>query len=425
MARDTPTAAVKQTRFDAGGLERVQRRTLRTLMGGIVPGGAAMSSAYSSAAILGEELSGSETMGGVAASGLTLGAALTAIPLARFMVAHGRRPGIAGGYVIAAGGAALCLISALAGTYPLLIVGMMCVGLGYSGNMAARFAAADLAEEPGTAIGTLIWASTFGSVLGPTVGFGPARSFATAIGLDELAGPYLLSILLFSLAALVVGTFLRPDPLEVSGGIGRDETKPPLRSFIHPILKSSDGRLAVGSMMTGHVVMVGVMTMVPIHLRSGGNELSVVGYVISLHIIGMYALSPIVGRLADRIGAHRLIAVGGLLLAFGAEVAAHNEAHESLEAFIGMFVIGVGWNCGLVASSTLLVRTFTGDDRVGIQGLADLCMTAAGASAGMIAGFFMAATTFHHLSHTAVVFGLIPTLIVLARWVGKRRGQGR
>ncbi len=161
--------------------------------------------------------------------------------------------------------------------------------------------------------------------------------------------------------------------------------------------------------------------MMPLHLRSGGNDLETVGYVISLHIIGMYALSPIVGRLADRFGSHVLIAVGGLLLALGAEVTAHNEAHESLGAFIGMFVIGVGWNCGLVASSALLVRTFTGDDKVGIQGLADMCMTAAGASAGLAAGFTMAATGFHHLSHAAMVVGLLPPVAVVVAWLGRRR----
>lgn len=392
-------------------------------MAGIIPGGAAMSSAYSTAAILGEELTGSETLGGIAASCITIGASLTAIPMAQFMVAKGRRPGIAGGYTLACGGSLLCLIAALSGWYPFLIVGILGVGIGYAANMAARFAAADLATEAGAAIGTLVWASTFGSVLGPTLGFGPARSIATAIGLDELAGPYVLSALLFILAGGIVSVFLRPDPLEVAGGIGRLEAREPLLSFIRPVLASPDGRLAVGSMMIGHVVMVGVMTMMPLHLRSGGHELQVVGFVISLHIIGMYAFSPIVGRLADRFGPRPIIAIGGVLLAVGSEITAHNAAHESFEAFIGMFIIGIGWSCGLVASSALLVRAFTGSNRVGIQGLADLCMTAGGAAAGVAAGFVVATTAFHHLSHAAMLVGLIPTLAVLISWVGTRQAD--
>jgi MFS family permease len=404
-------------------LATVQRRTLRTLMGGIIPGGAAMSSAYSSAAILGEELTGNELLGGIAASGLTMGAAFTAIPLARVMTERGRRPGIAGGYAIAGIGALVCLTAAQVGWYPLLVLGMLGIGLGYASNMAARFAAADLADEPGSAIGMLIWASTFGSVLGPLLGFGPIRTLATSIGLDELAGPYLLSSTLFVVAALTVHFFLRPDPLVVSGGLGRSESRVPLRSYIGPLVESRDGRLAVGSMMVGHIVMVGIMTMLPLHMRAGGHELQVIGSMISLHIIGMYAFSPIVGKLVDRLGPQRMIVVGSLLLTVGSVVAARNEAHQSLGAFVGMFLIGIGWSCGLVASSALLVRTFDGPNRVGIQGLADMCMTAGGASAGITAGLVLAVSTFPVLATGATVVATLPTVTVLIRWWSTRRSE--
>ena len=406
----------------------VQRRTLRVLMGGIIPGGAAMSSAYSSAAILGEELTGNELLGGIAASGLTMGAAFTAIPLARVMAERGRRPGIAGGYAIAGVGAVVCLAAAQIGWYPLLVLGMMGIGLGYASNMAARFASADLADEPGSAIGMLIWASTFGSVLGPLLGFGPIRSLSTSIGLAELAGPYLLSATLFVVAALSGHFFLRPDPLLVAGGLGRSETRVPLRSYLRPLVESPDGRLAVGSMMVGHIVMVGIMTMLPLHMRAGGHELQVIGYMISLHIIGMYAFSPIVGKLVDRLGPQRMIVVGSLLLTVGAVVAARNEAHHSVGAFVGMFLIGIGWSCGLVASSALLVRTFDGPNRVGIQGLADMCMTAGGASAGIAAGLVLAVSTFPVLSAGAAVVATLPAVTVFVRWRSTRRspagGQG-
>ena len=399
----------------------IQKRTLRTLMVGIVPGGAAMSSSYSSAAILGEELANSELLGGIAASCLTMGAAISAIPLARVMAERGRRPGITGGYLIAAIGAVLCLTAAQVGWYPLLVLGMLGIGLGYASNMAARFASADLAEEPGSAIGTLIWASTFGSVLGPVLGFGPIRSIGTSLGLKELSGPYLLSAILFCVAALIIHLFLRPDPLMVSGGIGRAAERPPLRSFVRPVLESPEGRLAVGSMVVGHVVMVGLMTMLPLHMRSGNHELETIGYCISLHIIGMYALSPLVGRLVDRLGAYRMIAVGSTLLTVGAVLAARNEAHHSAGAFVGMFLIGVGWSCGLIASSALLVRTFDGPNRIGIQGLADMCMTAGGALAGVTSGLVLAVTTFPSLGYGAAVIGVLPASAILYHWWSVRR----
>ena len=405
-----------------GVVERdlLQRRTLRTLMAGLIPAGAGMSGAYSAAAILGEELSGSETLGGLAAAGMTAGSAVAAIPLARLMAARGRRPGLALGYLLGMGGAAACVLAALSGWYLLLVPGMAGIGIGQAANMAARFAAADMAPEAGRAIGTLVWASTFGSVLGPMLGFGPAKSAARAVGLHELSGPYLLSVLLFAVAAVVVFRYLRPDPLVMVGGVGHATERLRLREFIRPLATTSAGRLAVGSMVAGHVVMVGVMTMTPLHLRSGGHALEVVGFVISLHIIGMYALSPLVGRVADRLGARPVIAAGGVLLAVGAAFAAGSEATESGGVYLGLFLIGLGWCCGLVAGSTLLVRTFAGSNRVGIQGLADLCMTASGGLAGLGSGFMVAVAGYQNLSRAAIVVGLVPTVAVLAMLLSDR-----
>ena len=379
-----------------------------------------MSGAYSAAAILGEELSGSETLGGLAAAGMTAGAAVAAIPLARLMAARGRRPGLALGYLLGMGGAAACVLAALSGWYLLLVPGMAGIGIGQAANMAARFAAADMAPEAGRAIGTLVWASTFGSVLGPMLGFGPAKSAARAVGLHELSGPYLLSVLLFAVAAVVVFRYLRPDPLVMVGGVGHATERLRLREFVRPLATTSAGRLAVGSMVAGHVVMVGVMTMTPLHLRSGGHALEVVGFVISLHIIGMYALSPLVGRVADRLGARPVIAAGGVLLAVGAAFAAGSEATESGGVYLGLFLIGLGWCCGLVAGSTLLVRTFAGSNRVGIQGLADLCMTASGGLAGLGSGFMVAVAGYQNLSRAAIVVGLVPTVAVLAMLLSDR-----
>ena len=405
-----------------GVVERdlLQRRTLRTLMAGLIPAGAGMSGAYSAAAILGEELSGSETLGGLAAAGMTAGSAVAAIPLARLMAARGRRPGLALGYLLGMGGAAACVLAALSGWYLLLVPGMAGIGIGQAANMAARFAAADMAPEAGRAIGTLVWASTFGSVLGPMLGFGPAKSAARAVGLHELSGPYLLSVLLFAVAAVVVFRYLRPDPLVMVGGVGHATERLRLREFVRPLATTSAGRLAVGSMVAGHVVMVGVMTMTPLHLRSGGHALEVVGFVISLHIIGMYALSPLVGRVADRLGARPVIAAGGVLLAVGAAFAAGSEATESGGVYLGLFLIGLGWCCGLVAGSTLLVRTFAGSNRVGIQGLADLCMTASGGLAGLGSGFMVAVAGYQNLSRAAIVVGLVPTVAVLAMLLSDR-----
>ncbi len=410
---------------EARAQENLQRRTLRTLMAGLIPAGAAMTAAYSAAAVLGEELSGSEMLGGLAASGLTTGSALAILPLARLMSRYGRRPGLVAGYTTAAIGTTFCMLSAITGCYILLVPGMLGVGAGNAANLAARFAASDLAPEEGRAraIGTLVWASTIGAVVGPSIGLGPAKSFAGLLGVSVLAGPYMASTALFVSAALIVGRYLRPDPLVVAGGVGGTGTKEGrhLAEAARSLIGSATGRLAVLSMVVGHIVMVGVMTMTPLHLRDGDHELEIIGFVISLHIIGMYACAPVVGWLTDHLGPLIVLATGGLILFIGSEMASRTNPEDSLGIFIGLFLIGLGWNFGLISSSALLVVEFDGPERVRVQGLADLGMTAAGALAGLGSGVFVTFGGFHTLAHNSALIGLFPTVAVIMMVIRSRR----
>ena len=394
----------------------LQKRTLRTLMAGLVPAGAAITSAYSAAAVLGEEITGNETFGALAAACLTTGAALSTLPLAKIMAARGRRPGIVTGYVVAVFGALLAMIAAITEVYIFLPIGILGVGVGNGANLAARYAAADLApeESKASAIGNLVWASTIGSVLGPSLGLGPAKKVGDFLGAPDLAGPYIISGLLFLLAALTIRKWLRPDPLVVVGGIGEEgEQKTSFKEAFRKLFSSRVGRLSVGSMVVGHVVMVGVMTMTPLHLKDGGHQLEIVGFVISLHIIGMYAFSPLVGVLTQKIGAKSVIALGGLLLVVGAELASHADPEDSVGVFVGLFLIGLGWSFGLVASSTLIASEFKGSEKVRIQGLADLAMTASGGIAGIGSGLVVTLTDYQTLSHYSGILGLYPVIIVV------------
>ena len=394
----------------------LQKRTLRTLMSGLVPAGAAITSAYSAAAVLGEEITGNETLGALAAACLTTGAALSTLPLAKIMTVKGRRPGIVVGYATAVLGAILAMTAAITGVYIFLPLGILGVGVGNGANLAARFAAADLApeENKASAIGNLVWASTIGSVLGPTIGLGPAKKLGDFLGAPELAGPYIVSGLLFLLAALTIQKWLRPDPLVVIGGIGGEGgQQTSVKKAFRILFSSKIGRLSVGSMVVGHVVMVGVMTMTPLHLKDGGHQLEIVGFVISLHIIGMYAFSPLVGALTGKIGAKAVIALGGAFLVIGSELASHTEPQDSLGVFMGLFLIGLGWSFGLVASSALIASEFDGPEKVRIQGLADLSMTAAGGLAGLGSGLVVTVTDYQTLSHYSAFLGLYPLMTVL------------
>ncbi len=397
----------------------------------MVPAGAATTAAFSSATLLGKDITDSGFLGTLAAACVTIGGAVATVPIANHMSHHGRRAGLRLGWLIAVGGAALALGAAILDFYPLLLVGGVLLGCGSSTNLSARYAAADLAPESGRAkaIGLLVWAGSFGSVLGPTLGLGWAGTAAEWVGLPELAGPYLMAIALFAMASVWIDRRLRPDPLEAAGGIV-DAGSAPHTSFLSvlraarqplgAITRDPSARLAATAMLVGHAVMVGIMTATPLHMDDGNHELQIVGFVVSLHIVGMYFFAPAVGWVVDRFSARPVIALGGVTLFIGAELAAHTAAEDRLGVFVGLFLIGLGWSFGLIAGSTLLTSSFAASDRVPVQGAADLLMSGSGAAAALTGGVLYEIASYHDLSHYA---GLAAVgLAVAALWSMLGRG---
>ena len=126
------------------------------------------------------------------------------------------------------------------------------------GDFSYRALEQTLAEEDdrAQAIGSLIWASTFGTVLGPTIGLGPAPAVAEWMGLPPLAGPYVLCVVLFGAAGLLVWRRLLPDPLAVVGGVGLPAAeRPRFWDSAHLLRRSAAGRLGVLGMVSGHVAI--------------------------------------------------------------------------------------------------------------------------------------------------------------------------
>jgi MFS family permease len=185
-----------------------------------VLGSAGLTSGITVGGLLAKEMLGGDTFAGLATASLTIGSAIGAAKLAQLMVRRGRRPGLVVGYVIGSAGAVLAIASAELRWFWLLVAGSILLGAGQASNLLARYAAADLArpERRGEAISTLVFMSTFGAVAGPVL-VGVGGRLGTSLGIDELAGPFLFSIVFFLVAALNTGARLRPDPLVVAGGV--------------------------------------------------------------------------------------------------------------------------------------------------------------------------------------------------------------
>jgi MFS family permease len=247
-----------------------------------------------------------------------------------------------------------------------------------------------------------------------------------------LAGPYFFSALLFGLATLLLMLFLRPDPAVVARSMfGHPSSpiangpRPGMRAALGFVLSHPAARLGVSAMAVGSMVMVGVMAMTPVHIKGAGHDaahtLGIVGLVLSFHIAGMYAFSPVFGWLTDKLGRRPVIFLGIALLLAACGLAG-NAGHDTTRLAAALMLLGLGWSAAMVAGSTLLSESIPVELRASAQGLSDLVMGLAGATAGAVSGLVVAAWGYSTLTLLAAL--ATAPLIVLAS-LSPRRSDDR
>ncbi|WP_238153856.1 MFS transporter [Streptomyces xinghaiensis] len=403
-------------------LAALRRRTTAVLIASQILGGLGVAIGIALASVLAEEIGGSEALSGLAQTAAVAGTALLSMPLAALMSARGRRPGLTLAYAIGATGGGLVVLAAALRSFPLLLVGMAAFGAGSSANLQARFAAADLApaEQRARAISTVVWATTVGAVLGPNIAAPAGRSVA-GLGIPEAAGPFLWAAAVFVVCAVLVAALLRPDPLLTARALAPREEHPErgrsLRAGLSAVAASAPARLALVTVSTSHTVMVAIMVMTPVDLAHHGAGIELIGLVISGHIAGMYAFSPVMGWLCDRAGRLPVIGLAVVLLGAAALLAGTAGGGHGRTA-AGLFLLGLGWSAGLVAGSALLTDSVPQAARAAVQGLSDLTMNAAAGLGGALAGLVVAQAGYGWLNALGALL-LFPVVILAV--LGRRR----
>ncbi len=437
-------------------VRRVQRRTVVLLAAAQVFGGIGTGATVSIGSILAVELSGSSAWAGAVATVMTLGAALAALPLASLADRSGRRMGQVAGLSAALAGTVLMVLAVVTGTFVLLVLGAAGIGVGTAANLQARFAAVDLAEAEhrGRALSTVVWAVTVGAVAGPNL-IQPGTVVGAALGLPPVAGPFVISGAGLLVATLLVLAGLRPDPLLLAREVAAQqamERGPAARAVAEPatpgaprpggslargmraIRGSRTALLAVAAVVGAHAVMVGVMSMTPLHLQhlvegpaashaghtASGDVLVIIGFTISLHIAGMFALSPVMGWLTDKAGRTETVMIGCMLLITAVLVAGLGQGSTAAVA-VGLVLLGMGWSAATVSGSTLLAESVGQESRVVVQGVSDMLMGAAGAVGGAVSGLVLSWTGYLGLNMLGGVVGaLVLAAAFLTRVAGRR-----
>lgn len=403
---------------------QIGRRTTTTLFTAQALGSAGFIASATVSSIVGADLSGNPAWAGVPSAVYLLGSAFSAIVWGYAMDRIGRRGGLVLGFAIGVVGAGLAAATVVARSFPLFLGGLALVGTANAAMQLGRFAAAEVhpPSKRGRAISNVIVGGTVGAILGPML-VGPMGRAALRAGIDELAGPYLAGLILFSLASLVVFFRLRPDPRDTGREIAAlyPEVTPhqgATRS-IPEILREPAAIVAVVAMVSGQMVMAMLMSITALHMRGSGHALGDISLVISSHVVGMYAFSVISGRLADSIGRAPVIMVGA-----GTLVVATLLSPLSSNVFplaFALFLLGLGWNFCYVGGSSLLADQLSPAERARTQGFNDLLIGLASAGGSFGSGLVFATVGYEAMGVVGAAASLIPfTLVIWWQWDRRR-----
>jgi MFS family permease len=396
-------------------LQRARRRSTRLLVASAALGSVAHIAAVTVAAIAARELLDDDALTGASTTTTIIGSALGASLLAWLMVQRGRRVGLVLGLSIAVLGAIIATWAVLQGSFPVLLLGTFFFGFGNASNQLSRYAAADMAppDRRPWAVGLVVWAATVGAVVGPNL-VPLAASISEGFGFEALAGPFMLAAAVMGAAAVLLFGWLRPDPYELADASGRiDGDVVGSGESMRRILARPTIAIAVIAMVVGQVVMVGIMTMTPLHMDDHGHGLEAVGLVISAHTLGMFALSPISGRIAGRYGRIPTILLGATVLGFSALLAIVAPPDGGAVLVLSLFLLGYGWNLGFVAGSALIGDGVEHAERTRTQGFSDTIIWGSSAVASLASGFILASLGFEALGALGLAlvgFGAIAIL---------------
>jgi MFS family permease len=371
------------------------RRVRRALIAGQVLAGIGLGSAVSVGSLLAAHIAGGDSAAGLAATMSTLGSAVAAIPLARVAMRRGRRLALTMGASIAILGGSLIIVAGGLMSLPLVLLGLLGLGVGGAVNLQARFAVTDYssAENRGRDLSMVVWATTIGAIVGPNLN-GIGVIIGDALGMPELTGPFIFTVAAQLAAASMYWWGIGPNVPTVTVTKTAATTAAKLSRAVP---------FAIAVIGLGHATMVAVMAMTPVHLVHEGATVGEASFVISLHVAGMYAMSPVFGILSDKIGRVPVLILGQVVLAISLALTAFFPMDHTMVT-IGLILLGLGWSANTVAGSALIGELSQGPKRLTIQGRSDAAMSASGALAGVLAGPAVMALGYSGLSVASFAF---------------------
>lgn len=392
-------------------------RITRTLFGAQSLGSAATITIFPILTILGAQFSGIPALAGLPATTYLVGQAASAFMWGAAMDRIGRRGALISGALIGTIGMLVSTVAVARMSFMLFLAGAALIGMATAALALSRFVAAEVhaPDQRARAISNVVLGGTVGAVLGPMIA-GPMARVAVARGVNEFIGPYVAGAGLFALVGVLLFAWLRPEPRDLgralagTGG-GTAAVSGPARPIL-TILRERPALVAVAAMIFAQMTMAMLMVITSLHMRNHDHPLTNISFVISAHVVGMYAFSIISGRLADAWGRGPVIMTGASVLVLASLAAPLSPWLVPIA--VALFLLGLGWNFCYVAGSSLLADQLSPPERARTQGFNDLLLGLTSAVGSLGSGVVFAAVGYGAMGLVGAAVALIP--LSLAAW---------
>ena len=291
---------------------------------------------------------------------IVFGAMTTAPWLSQVMQNYGRRIGFLIGALAGVIGATICAIGMYKGIFSILLIGSYLTGIYQSSLGFYRFAATDTASDSfkAKAISYTMAGGLLSAIIGPQL---------VKVTSDFYTIPF-LGVYVTVIFINIIGAFLFlfldiPVPKRIKA------TEKPSRTRFQ-ILKTPRILVSIIIAMVSYALMTLVMTSTPLAVVGCGYSQNNAADVVSAHVVAMFLPSFFTGHLINRFGVTKIISIGLVLLTTAGLVNLSGMALGNF--FVGLILIGVGWNFGFIGATTMLATSHSPSERGKVQGLNDL-----------------------------------------------------
>ena len=381
-------------------------------------------------------LTGSKALAGIPGMLISGSRFLVAFPTGFITDKYGRKKGM---YISLILGVIACVILSFSisiSSVPIMFVGFTILGLGFGANTQLRVAAGDMypVKLRASGIGTVLTFSVFGAFLSPflislvnldCINFFVFDVCLTDLNLDEYDELTKIwgFVPIFLIPIFIFIYLIKPDPIDIAKNLGKywgneykslqdSKSNNHIPFNIRNVFRDKVNMAAFFSYSVAQSMMVMVMFLTSLIMVEKGYDYLAVSFTVSIHVVGMFAFSSLVGIVTDSLGRKKVSILGMTILAMGCFITPITSNYFVIT--LGLFLIGLGWSGSNVASTSMIADRNPVEQRGRVTGLNDMSSGAFSVLFTLIGPVIANFTSLTIICFIATIISLVPILLLIS-----------